>query len=150
MYQQTTKPFSKELYDADDAAKYQVVKLLKDNDYEAYINPEKYGIDVIATKDGIKYYVEVEVKHNWKGPKFQYPTLHYADRKRKFLDKPEVTWFVTLNHERTHAYLVPGTALADGQIVVKNTIYTENEKFMEVRITDCIYTPVPQLEESID
>jgi hypothetical protein len=144
------KPFSKELYDQDDVAKHQVIKLLKANGYDAEVNPEQYGIDVLATRDGIDYQVEVEVKHNWKGPKFQFPTLHYSERKRKFLSKPDTTWFVTLNHERTHAYFVPGTALVEGQVVVKNTIYTENERFIEVRITDCIYTPLPSMENEDD
>jgi hypothetical protein len=80
---------------------------------------------------------EVEVKHNWRGPKFHYDTLHYSDRKRKFLSDPYRTFFVTFNHERTHALFVPGLLLSEAPTIIKNTIYTNNEKFIEVKAADC-------------
>ena len=87
--------------------------------------------------EGNSHQFEVEVKHNWKGPRFQYGTLHYSDRKRKFLKEPEKAAFVTFNHERTHALLVPGAVLAEAPTIVKNTIYTSNEKFIEVMTSQC-------------
>lgn len=131
------KPFSQRLYANDDNAKDQFVEYLRHKDYEAWINPDRYGIDVLAHKDGKDYKFEVEVKHNWKGATFQYDTLHYSDRKRKFLDEPENTSFVTFNDDRTHALIVPGTVLAEAPTITKNTIYTKDEKFIEVSISDC-------------
>lgn len=131
------KPFSKRLYENDDNAKDQFVEYLRENNYEAWINPDRYGIDVLAHKDGIDYMYEVEVKHNWKGPDFQYDTLHYSDRKRKFLDTPDNTAFVTFNDDRTHVLLVRGPVLAAAPTIVKNTIYTKDEKFIEVKVVDC-------------
>jgi hypothetical protein len=131
------KPFSPELYKNDDNAKDLVVAWLQSKQYEAWINPDQYGIDVLASKDGKDLQFEVEVKHNWKGPRFQYDTLHYSDRKRKFLKDPENTAFITLNHERTHALMVPGQVLADAPTITKDTIYTSNEKFIEVKTIDC-------------
>ena len=86
------KPFSKNLYERDDNAKDQFVDWLKGKGWEAWINPERYGIDVLAVDiHGVDHKFEVEVKHNWKGESFQYETLHYSDRKRKFLLEPEHT-----------------------------------------------------------
>lgn len=133
------KPFSTKLYKDDDNAKDLVIDWLQRRSWSAEVNPDQYGIDVIATDlDGDKHYFEVEVKHNWKGAIFQYDTLHYSERKRKFLNKPENTAFITLNHERTHALLVPGDVLAKAPIITKDTIYTSNEKFIEVSVGNCI------------
>jgi phosphate-selective porin len=133
------KPFSTKLYNNDDNAKDQVIDWLKSKAWSAEVNPDQYGIDVIATDlDGEKHYFEVEVKHNWKGPKFQYDTLHYSERKRKFLNTPDNTAFITLNHERTHALMVPGDVLAKAPTITKDTIYTRNEKFIEVSVGSCI------------
>lgn len=132
------KPFSTNLYNQDDNAKDLWVNYLVSKGYKAWINPDQYGIDVISTDEtSVYYYSEVEVKHNWKGPRFQYDTLHYSERKRKFLKSPEHTTFVTFNHERTHALVVTGDVLAAAPTIVKNTIYTSNEKFIEVKTADC-------------
>jgi hypothetical protein len=141
------KPFNKDLYDKDDSAKYQVIKWLRNNGHEAQVNPERYGIDVLASKAQQEYQYEVEVKHNWKGITFQYDTLHYSDRKRKFLTNPSNTFFVTLNHDRTHALLVPGLILSTAPTIIKDTIYTRGEKFIEVKVSDCTIIPMPELEE---
>lgn len=133
------KPFSQDLYNSDDTAKDQVISYLQAKKWKAWVNPDQYGIDVLAIDlDGKEMQFEVEVKHNWKGPKFQYSTLHYSDRKRKFLTTPENTAFITLNHERTHALMVAGTVLAKAETIVKDTIYTKGEKFIEVNTVDCV------------
>lgn len=132
------KPFSESLYNRDDNAKDQVVDWLKGRGWSAWVNPDQYGIDVLAVDlDGNDCQFEVEVKHNWRGPNFQYPTLHYSERKRKFLKNPSNTSFITLNHERTHALVAPGEVLSEAPTIIKNTIYTSNEKFIEVDTAQC-------------
>jgi hypothetical protein len=132
------KPFSQSLYEHDDNAKDQIIKWLNSNGWKAGTNPDRFGIDVIAIDiNSNEHYFEVEVKHNWKGPIFQYDTLHYSARKRKFLNDPEHTTFITLNHERTHALIAPGQVLADAPTITKDTIYTKGEQFIEVRTEDC-------------
>lgn len=132
------KPFSERLYNNDDNAKDQWIDHLKSKAWSAWVNPDQYGIDVLAVDlDGNEHQFEVEVKHNWKGPRFQYATLHYSDRKRKFLKDPSNTSFVTFNHERTHALVVPGLLLSEAPTIIKNTIYTQNEKFIEVTASEC-------------
>ena len=134
------KPFSKSLYEDDDNAKDLIVTWLLRRGYEARVNPDDYGIDVIAEKNGKHYEFEVEVKHNWKGMIFPFRTLHYADRKLKFLNpggEKKTTVFITLNNERTHALTVTNEILTKSKIVTKDTIYTKGEKFIEVAIQDC-------------
>lgn len=132
------KPFSNKLYSEDDNAKDIVIDWLKSRAWSAKVNPDQYGIDVIAVDlDGQEKFIEVEVKHNWTGPTFPFATLHYSERKRKFLGNPDHTFFITLNHERTHALLVPGDVLEKAPTIVKDTIYTSNEKFIEVNASQC-------------
>jgi len=132
------KPFSPELYGKDDNAKDLFIAFLENNDWEAWVNPDQYGIDVLSIDPfGDDFQFEVEVKHNWRGRTFQYDTLHYSDRKRKFLNTPNNTFFVTFNHERTYALLVPGLLLSASPTIIKDTIYTRNEKFIEVPAAEC-------------
>lgn len=132
------KPFSNKLYKEDDNAKDIVISWIQSMGWDAEVNPDQYGIDVIATDfDGEKHYFEVEVKHNWTGPRFPYDTLHYSARKLKFLTKPDNTAFVTLNHERTHALMALGEDLKDCPIITKDTVYTSNEKFIEIQASSC-------------
>lgn len=125
------KPFSKELYNENDDAKQLVIKWLGSNGITAEVNKNRYGIDLVS--DGMSY--EVEVKHNWKGEIFPYDEVHFPYRKIKFATDDAT--FVMLNHERTHAILVSGTVLANSETVFKSTKYTRNEKFIEVKLSDC-------------
>lgn len=130
------KPFSEKLYDEDDNAKYQVIEWLTEQGYHAYVNPDQYGIDVIAEQGDVTYFYEVEVKHNWKGPVFIYDGIHWTERKRKFA--VENAFFVMLNHERTHAFITTWDVVLAAPVIVKNTKYTANEKFIEVSKKDCV------------
>ena len=49
------KPFSQIIYNADDNAKHQIIEWLMDQGFEAWVNPDDYGIDVLATRDGTAY-----------------------------------------------------------------------------------------------
>lgn len=127
----TYKPFDKDLYDENDDAKELVIKWLAANGIEARVNPDQYGIDLLSKTK--KY--EVEVKHNWTGAVFPYDEVHFPMRKLKFATEDAV--FVMLNHERTHALLVPGNVIKFSPRVTKSTKYTQNEKFIEVLVSKC-------------
>ena len=75
--------------------------------YEAHINPDEYGIDIIYQdeSDELKYF-EVEVKHNWKGSRFPFPTVHFPKRKLKFANAQSS--FAMLNSDRTHVLIITG------------------------------------------
>lgn len=132
------KPFSQELYDNDDKAKFIVIDFLQSNGWDAWVNPDTYGIDLLALDpNGIEYQIEVEVKHNWTGDNFPYKTLHFSERKRKFIDGERITLFVTVNHDRTHALVASETQLSVASVIVKDTSYTAQEKFLEVQADGC-------------
>ena len=132
------KPFSEALYTENDDAKHQIVEWLLANNFDqAYINPDQYGIDILAEKDGQKYEIEVEVKHNWKGQRFPFGEVHFPARKRKFAKDSEYVWFVMLNHERTHALIVDGFDFVRGTLVRKNTSEYDNDMFVEIPTFNC-------------
>jgi hypothetical protein len=129
-----SKPFSKELYDEDDNAKNDLITYLDTLGYtNPRVNPDQYGIDVLAERDEVTHGFEVEVKHNWKGRKFPFPNVHFANRKRKFA-KPN-SHFVMFNHERTRGLTVSGEVFQASPVVIKKTVYTETEEFAEINIT---------------
>jgi hypothetical protein len=133
-----SKPFSQELYDKDDKAKHLVIDFLEANGWDAWVNPDTYGIDLLALDPmGIEYQIEVEVKHNWEGSIFPYQTLHYAERKRKFLEGDRMTLFMTVNHDNTHALVTMGQDLSVAKTIIKGTSYTDAEQFMEVNVSKC-------------
>lgn len=133
------KPFSQQHYDEDDWAKYQIIEWLESKGYEAWVNPDKFGIDILATRWGRQFAFEVEVKHNWRGKYFPYEQIHFSARKRKFVALDVETWFVMLNHERTHALLIDGEHILTAPIENKNTKYSQNEAFVAVDIQWAIF-----------
>ena len=140
------KPFDSTLYDTNDDAKHLVVKFLQSQGLEAWINPDQYGIDIIYHDESFIYqYCEVEVKHNWKGALFPFPTVHFPKRKLKFANNDSI--FAMLNHERTHALIITGPQFLSAPIVRKDTIYTQNEEFVEINISDC---RIVKLEQESD
>jgi len=133
------KPFSQELYDDDDSAKEQLIAYLAAKGFDnPRVNPDQYGIDVLAERGGEMYAFEVEVKHNWKGGYFPYKEVHFAYRKIKFTEIPDIslrkTFFVMLNHERNIALRVDGVTFAASPVTMKKTKYTSSEKFVEVPV----------------
>ena len=134
-----SKPFSRELYEADDSAKEQLIDYLAIKGFDnPHVNPDQYGIDVLAERGGEMYAFEVEVKHNWVGVHFPYKEVHFAHRKIKFTQIPGIslgkTFFVMLNHDRNVALRVDGVTFAASPVTTKKTKYTSNEKFVEVSV----------------
>jgi hypothetical protein len=131
-----TKQFNLEQYEQDDPAKYEIIKWFKSWGWKVHVNPEKTGVDLIATnKAGITYTIEVEVKHNWMTGEFKYDTLHIAGRKLKWINDKAI--HVTINHDRTHFILVPPSTWKHMKTIKKNTIHTVKETFIEIPIRHC-------------
>ena len=132
------KPFSETLYTENDDAKNQVIGWLLNNGFSsAVVNPDQFGIDLLAEKDGQQYEIEVEVKHNWVGQRFPFGEVHFPARKKKFAKKSEFVWFFMLNHERTHGLIVDGFDFMNGSVVRKNTSEYDNDLFVEVPTFNC-------------
>ena len=131
------KPFDQNLYDDDDNAKHLIVDWLKTKQFHAYINPDQYGIDVLAEKNNVSYGFEVEVKHGWMTAKFPFQTVHFAARKLKFA-QPNC-YLTMLNDPRTRMLLVSADVIQSCAIVRKQTKYTEAEDFIEVPMELCLF-----------
>jgi hypothetical protein len=135
-----SKPFSEALYGEDDSAKHLVVEWLRARGHDIGVNPDEYGIDLVGNdRGGLPSAWEVEVKHNWKGSEFPFDTVHYAVRKRKFVQPDVKTWFITLNHERTRAVVFAHKHFMEGRLVQKSTIYTQDEWFVEIPVRQGIF-----------
>lgn len=130
-----SKPFSQELYDRDDAAKEFVIDYFTiRHGFVVYVNPDPYGIDLIVENERGRFELEVEVKHNWKGDKFPYKTIHFAARKLKFAENPERVNFIMLNDDWTYGMVIDGETFASSPVIVKDTIYTTRERFIEIPV----------------
>ncbi len=130
------KPFDSVLYEADDNAKFIVIGWLERNGFVAWVNPDQYGIDVLAERDGDQYGFEVEVKHNWQGEKFPYSTVHFSARKQKFIGWNH--FFTMLNDERSCVLVVDENVLRSADVVNKATKYTSDELFIAVPLSQCV------------
>ena len=126
------KAFSQELYDTDDKAKNLIIGYLESNGWDAWVNPDKYGIDLLALDpNGIEYQVEVEVKHNWQGYKFPYRTVHISGRKLKFF-QDDSNFLLMLNHDWSAALSFTAEEIRNATLIIKDTIYTKAEQFIEL------------------
>lgn len=130
-----SKPFDPELYAKDDAAKHKVRAWLHRLGYPAKVNPDTYGIDLIAELPERTVGWEVEVKHAWTGVGFPFATVHIADRKRKFAN--DNCYFLMLNDPRTHILSITAEQVRQAPTVYKQTIYTKREGFIEVSTAQC-------------
>lgn len=128
------KPFDQKLYDQDDNAKEIVIEWLRTFDIIARVNPDPYGIDLLAYGPKGSYDIEVEVKHNWKGQRFPFETVHFSARKTKFVTNSPNNIFIMLNHEWTHALIITGEVMQASKKIRKDTTYTKQEEFLEVQV----------------
>lgn len=128
------KPFDANLYANDDPAKHYVIEWLRAKGYEARVNPDQYGIDILASHSNRNIEIEIEVKHNWKGYLFPYRTVHISARKRKFFDRDKAS-LMMLNDDWSHALIFRAEAIRKAAIIIKDTIYTKSEEFIELPIS---------------
>ena len=139
-----TKPFSKSLYETNDGAKHQIVTWLTTQGFKAWINPDQYGIDVLADKNEKRYEFEVEVKHNWRGSTFPYDTIDFPARKLKVAKPTLENFFAMLNHERNRVLIISGQTFLNSPIIKKDTIYTKDESFVNIAISEAKFFDLPE------
>ena len=131
-----SKPFSQDLHDEyDERGRNAAKQLFKRWGIELRDNPDKYGVDLIAYKDGKMYgCVEVEVRDAWKG-NFAYDTLNIPYRKQKLLNTPENNCLVAFNADCTQAFIANDWTVLFSQIEeVKNKHMDKGELFYKVPI----------------
>jgi Holliday junction resolvase-like predicted endonuclease len=125
------KPFDPTLYKTDDPAKDKVLRWLEHRGYKAKVNPDQYGIDLLAERDGKTIGIEVEVKHNWKEQAFPYQTVHIASRKLKFFET-EDNHLMMLNDDWSFGLSFSAEQIRAAEVIKKDTIYTQQELFIEL------------------
>jgi hypothetical protein len=132
-----SKPFDQELFDKNDQPAREVVKHFFAYTWGLILNdnPDKYGPDLVAHRGSVfEGFVEVEVRHSWKGNRFPFEKVQFAMRKAKFFSYKPIT-FVILNSEMTHLLWFNGIDLElGGKRITKNTRLTVGETFIEVPI----------------
>lgn len=127
------KSFDRKLYSVNDNAKELAIEYFKRLGMSAIVNPNEYGVDLIVDN---QFYCEVEVKHNWKGNSFPFPTLQIPERKKKFatLDKPVV--FMVMSSDRTKALVAKDDDVLSSPLKTVSNKYVKNgEKFFQVDVS---------------
>lgn len=131
-----TKQFSADLHDKNDERGREAAKrLFKRWGLELKDNPDKYGVDLQAYKDGELYgNVEVEVREAWQGD-FKFDTLNIPHRKRKFFEKDGRNCLVAFNSDLSQAFICDDwTVLFSNIEEVKNKYVENGEMFFKVPV----------------
>jgi len=147
----TTKPFSKKLHEEnDELAKKKMIEVLESWGYSAIRNPKRYEIDVLADGDntnskvvdlGIKFGVETEIKHPWKGENFPFEDLNIPSRKFKLLSGN--AYFGVFNSDLTKLAMVHSDYVAlSPQKEVSNRLVKEGETFFKVPLENVSFYSV--------
>jgi len=125
------KAFEQDLHDKYDApAKAAVMRYLSSLGAEVMPNPDKYGVDLLITRNGIGIgVVEVEVRQ-WT-PRCPWPTIHVPARKTKFFNGNSL--FFALTHDMKHAYWIEAKDIIKHPVKeVRNVKGTSGELFFDV------------------
>lgn len=109
MQSKTRKLFDRDLYEKYDAlAKDKILSLIDKRVYKVVENPKKRGVDLLVYSrkdDKHLFNIETEVKRVWKTKTFEYDSVQFPERKKKFAKLEVPTLFVMFS-EDTKNYLV--------------------------------------------
>jgi hypothetical protein len=116
------RKFVQESYDRNDAwGRKLITEMLDARGYNVLDKPEDFGIDIVAERNGVVEFFEVEVKHNypWNNrDDFKFDTVSFLGRKKKW--EEDNFWYCIICAE-TEAIIVCRSSI----------IY--NEEFAEIR-----------------
>ena len=129
------KAFDPVLYAKHDPAKHKVIAWLRSKKIVAFVNPDKYGIDIFASRNDDNFEIEVEVKEKWIGKNYPFDTVHISTRKEKFATQNAgvSVWFCLVNNGQTHAVFVSCAEFLTAPTITKNTSCTTSESFREIK-----------------
>jgi hypothetical protein len=130
------KKFDKDLYNTCDPKGKQVALLLMNHyGYKLKDDSEAYKErDIIVTKDGKDIWVEAECSPSWKSkhwPQSWDMTCPYRKADSK------ASLYIRTNANLTSAIVVPMSTVHSSPVIIKDTIYTKNEKFFNTSFSDC-------------
>lgn len=94
-----TQTFIPSDYAKFDPYKHIILKHLKDTGWDAEINKDQYGVDIVAFKEGLAITIDVEVKnYNWTSEvDFPFSTVHFTNRKKKFQEEHFYYFLISKN-----------------------------------------------------
>ena len=128
------KKFDKKLFEKfDNSARERTKQFLRSQGCEVVDNPNQYGVDLIAEKNGKKYFVECEVKNVWSGKKFPpyFKDVQLPARKEKFFGNQ--TAFFIWNKELDNAVYFWSSEIKHLKPqVVGNKYMKKGEKFFKI------------------
>lgn len=132
------KSFDYKLFEENDPiARRKAICFLESRGCKVEENIDKYGIDLLASKNGKKCYVEIERrgKKNWYCGDLLYPTLHVPSRKEKYLGKKFAYLVMSYKMDRI-AWLAPSKVklffITNDIIEVPNCYVPNGEKFFDI------------------
>lgn len=133
------KPFSQRLFDNnDEVARDAVREYFIKNRPLIEPNPDQFGIDLLMKWEGrIILGLEIERRHNWRGPIFPFATLHVPVRKLKYASLGFPAYYVATNEEMTHAIVIPFAQLSGmASVEQENKYVAQGEQFVDVPVVD--------------
>jgi hypothetical protein len=139
------KAFDKTLFAKNDTqARKAATDYLLNKGFTVQDNPDKYGPDLIATRNGKTKYIEVEIKQVFKGGKsdasFPFDSVQLPERKSKYR-KYEGIEFWILSKDLRWAMVIPGDSLKwKRPKIVSNKYCRWGEKFYQVPLAECELT----------
>lgn len=150
-----TKRFDRDLWLANDkVAKESVENLFNlpwNKKFEVLEHESHTAVDMEIFVDGdIVANLETEIKRVWKGSGFQYDTVQFPERKRKFCELAEPTIFVMWNFDCTSFMAVTSTDMLNSPVKeVPNKYVYKGELFFQVPLSKVyindIKTPLKKL-----
>lgn len=150
------KPFDRKSYEENDArARAAVVQYLRGGEFDIVVIPNEdlYGPDLVAsTNRGTEWYVECEIKYNWKSTqeKFPFSTVQLPERKQKFLNLGIPVEFWILREDCGMAVVIPDTAI-DLKFLreVPNSRIASGELFYQIPLDLCNVVDLRSEHESV-
>lgn len=130
------KRFDRDLWLENDAKARKAVENLFSKFENIEVKPHKdhRKVDLEVFIDGEHVAnVETEIKRVWKAENFQYESVQFPERKKKFCELDKPTLFIMWNFDTSSYLVVAGSDLTESPCVeVPNKYVYKGEKFFQV------------------
>lgn len=125
------KPFCRNLYEQyNEMGIETAIHFLAQHGYEVTDRKESYKAwDFRVKKEGKEYGVEVEVTEKWIYKMFPYPYMSVPYRKKD----SKADFYIRINRNGNALIFIPMSQVLSAPVIVKNTCYTTDEKFFNLK-----------------